>query len=113
MAAFGAVRPGCSAADGMHPISARLARELDGTIDCAERAAIRGTLSRLKRLALPSSGRLIVVNIVGRFLAAYEDGEPELESRVVVGRDGWRTPDLSTTVDAVTLDPTWTVPRPF
>lgn len=105
------VRPGTAAAEDSHPIAARLARELDGPVDCAERAAIAGTLSRLKRLALPSSGRLIVVNIAGRFLAAYGDGEPELESRVVVGRDGWRTPDLSTTVDAVTLNPTWTVPE--
>ncbi len=109
--AAAAVRPDPATAEDVHPIAARLARELDGPVDCAERAAIVGTLSRLKQLALPSSGRLIVVNIAGRFLAAYGDGEPELESRVVVGRDGWRTPDLSTTVDAVTLNPTWTVPE--
>ena len=109
--AAAAVRPDPATAEDVHPIAARLARELDGPGDWAERAAIVGTLSRLKQLALPSSGRLIVVNIAGRFLAAYGDGEPELESRVVVGRDGWRTPDLSTTVDAVTLNPTWTVPE--
>jgi murein L,D-transpeptidase YcbB/YkuD len=111
MAAAATVSPWCASAEDVHPIAARLSRELAAAADCGERAAITGTLSRLNRLALPSSGRSIVVNIAGRFLAAYRDGEPELESRVVVGRDGWRTPDLSTTVGSVTLNPTWTVPE--
>lgn len=42
MAAVAAVRPGRAAAEDMHPIAARLARELDGTVDCAEHAAITG-----------------------------------------------------------------------
>ena len=94
-----------------HPIAERLSRELAVVGDCDSRAAIEGTLTRLGRLPLPSSGRLVVVNVAGRFLAAYRDGEPELESRVVVGRDGWHTPDLATSVASVTLNPTWTVPE--
>ena len=97
--------------DATHPIAARLARELETATDCTSRAAIEGTLARLGRLALPSSGRLLVVNVAGRFLAAYRDGLPEMESRVVVGREGWQTPDLVTSVASVTLNPTWTVPE--
>ncbi|MFC6046503.1 L,D-transpeptidase family protein, partial [Methylobacterium hispanicum] len=97
--------------DSVHPIAARLARELEKVSDCTSRSAIRGTLARLGKLALPSSGRVLVVNVAGRFLAAYRDGDPELESRVVVGREGWHTPDLVTSVASVTLNPTWTVPE--
>lgn len=111
IAAAATVFPGRAFAGDAHPIAARLSRELEIATSCGERASIQGTLARLGRLALPSSGRLVVVNIAGRFLAAYRDGEPELESRVVVGREGWRTPDLATSVEAVTLNPTWTVPE--
>lgn len=110
-AAAAALAPRRAFAGVDHPIASRLSRELEVATGCVERSAIRGTLSRLRRLALPSSGRLVVVNVAGRFLAAYRDGEPELESRVVVGREGWHTPDLATSVEAVFLNPTWTVPE--
>jgi L,D-transpeptidase YcbB len=79
---------------------------------CGRReSALRGTLERLAGMSIPTEGRLILVNIASRSLAAYEDGNPVLESRVVIGKEGWRTPDLSTTVDYVRLNPTWTVPE--
>jgi murein L,D-transpeptidase YcbB/YkuD len=62
-------------------------------------------------MSIPTQGRLILVNVASRTLAAYEDGNPVLESRVVIGKEGWRTPDLSTSVDYVRVNPTWTVPE--
>lgn len=109
--AAGAMSAVPSRAAMSHPIAARLSRELEVVTDCASKAAIEGTLARLGKLPLPSVGNLVVVNVAGRFLAAYRDGEPELESRVVVGREGWQTPDLVTSVASVTLNPTWTVPE--
>ena len=79
---------------------------------CGRReSAVKGTLNRLNEMSIPTEGKLILVNIASRTLAAYEDGNPVLESRVVIGKEGWRTPDLSTTVDYVRLNPTWTVPE--
>lgn len=79
---------------------------------CGRRdAALRGTLARLNEMSIPAEGRLILVNVASRTLAAYEDGNPVLESRVVIGKEGWRTPDLSTSVDYVRVNPTWTVPE--
>lgn len=79
---------------------------------CGRReSALRGTLARLNEMSIPTEGRLILVNVASRSLAAYEDGNPVIVSRVVIGKEGWRTPDLSTTVDYVRLNPTWTVPE--
>lgn len=79
---------------------------------CGRReSALRGTIARLNEMSIPSEGRLILVNVASRSLVAYEDGNPVILSRVVIGKEGWRTPDLSTTVDYVRLNPTWTVPE--
>lgn len=74
-------------------------------------AALAGTLERLRKMSIPLDGKLVLVNIAARTLAAYDNGEPVLESRVVIGREGWKTPDLSTSVDYVRANPTWTVPE--
>lgn len=74
-------------------------------------AALRGTLARLAGAKPPKTGRAIVVDIPSQHLAAYEDGDVALESRVVVGDPSWRTPDLDTSVTFVRFNPTWTVPE--
>lgn len=66
-------------------------------------AALRGI-----GIAVPSRGRLIVVNIASFELVALEDGKPVLRSRVVVGRPSTPTPELSTAIWAVTFNPSWT-----
>jgi murein L,D-transpeptidase YcbB/YkuD len=79
---------------------------------CAPGApAIRATLARMAAARPPLSGRAIVVDIPSQHLAAYEDGKVVLESRVVVGDKGWKTPDLETGIAFVRLNPTWTVPE--
>jgi murein L,D-transpeptidase YcbB/YkuD len=77
----------------------------------AEAAAIKGTLSRIRNLSLPQTGRVIVVNIASGVVTAYEDGTPVIESKAVVGSRATPTPELDNTVTFVRPNPTWTVPQ--
>lgn len=77
----------------------------------AEAAAIRGTLTRIRNLSLPQTGRVIVVNIASGVVTAYEDGNPVIESKAVVGSKATPTPELDNTVTFVRPNPTWTVPQ--
>lgn len=77
----------------------------------ANAAAARGTLERLGGLELPSSGKVLVVNIPSGVVTAYEDGVPVIESRAVVGKPSTPTPELDTHVTFVRPNPTWTVPE--
>ncbi len=79
---------------------------------CGRRAAaIEATLARLARLRPPGLGKTVTVDIPSQQLATYEDGRTVMESRVVIGDEGWRTPDLDTSATYVRLNPTWTVPE--
>lgn len=77
----------------------------------SEIAAINGTLSRIRNLVLPQTGRVIVVNIASGVVTAYEDGEPVIESKAVVGNKATPTPELDNTVTFIRPNPTWTVPQ--
>jgi murein L,D-transpeptidase YcbB/YkuD len=57
----------------------------------------------------PLVGKAILVNIPSYELIAFEDGEPVIRSRVVVGRDvrGDRTPTIDTQTSVVRYRPTW------
>lgn len=102
---------GASAAEGPAPILESL-RSAAATKSCGKHeAALAGTIERLSKMSIPLDGKLVLVNIAARTLAAYDNGEPVMESRVVIGREGWKTPDLSTSVDYVRVNPTWTVPE--
>lgn len=74
-------------------------------------AAARGTLGRIAGLEMPSSGKVLVVNIPSGVVTAYEDGSPVIESRAVVGKPSTPTPELDTRVTFVRPNPTWTVPE--
>jgi L,D-transpeptidase YcbB len=99
------------AAEGPAPIVEALRGAAANKTCGRHEAALSGTLERLGKMSIPLDGRLVLVNIAARTLAAYDNGEPAMESRVVIGREGWKTPDLSTTVDYVRVNPTWTVPE--
>lgn len=79
---------------------------------CGEQAAaIEGTLDRMRAVALPDRGRFLFINTASQTLIAYQDGNPVLQSRVVVGKEGWETPDFQTQATFVEFNPTWTVPQ--
>jgi len=93
-------------------IRGTLASELDGGRACGRRqAALAATLDRIRRLSLPSAGKVLVVNVPSGIVTAYEDGVPVIESRAVVGRESTPTPELDTHVTYVRPNPTWTVPE--
>jgi murein L,D-transpeptidase YcbB/YkuD len=61
---------------------------------------------------IPSSGKVILVNIPSFELIALQDGTPVLRSRVVVGRPVSTTPELQSSIYAVRFNPAWT-PTPL
>jgi murein L,D-transpeptidase YcbB/YkuD len=59
-------------------------------------------------MAIPPTGKFILVNIPSYELVALQDGEPVLRSRVVVGKPATRTPELMASMVAVRFNPDWT-----
>ena len=79
----------------------------------AERAAqIRRALAALDTLALPASGRWVLVNVAEYRVRAFEDGAETLTMRAVVGADadGWRTPRFADEIEYLEVRPYWNVP---
>jgi murein L,D-transpeptidase YcbB/YkuD len=73
-----------------------------------DRSSFQAALDRLGvPLDLPDEGKAIVVNIPAFELVAFEDAEPVLESRVIVGTPHNPTPVLATHTTAVRFRPTW------
>lgn len=58
-------------------------------------------------LSVPQSGKAIVVNVPAFQLIAFEDGNPVLRSRIIVGTRWNRTPIIETYATAVRIRPTW------
>jgi hypothetical protein len=60
-------------------------------------------------LQVPQRGKAILVNIPSFELIAFEDGEPVLRSRVIVGRPaaGDMTPEMDTITSVVRFRPSW------
>lgn len=59
-------------------------------------------------LDIPQHGKFILVNIPSFELIAFQDGNPVLRSRVVVGRPSTETPDLYSNMWALKYNPDWT-----
>lgn len=60
------------------------------------------------KVAVPSRGKFVLVNIPSYELIAFEDGTPVLRSRVVVGQAATRTPELISPMTAIKFNPAWT-----
>src|SRR5215475_2543920 len=59
-------------------------------------------------MAIPSTGKFIVVNIPSYELVALQDGEPVLRSRVIVGKPAMPTPELTASMATIRFNPDWT-----
>ncbi|WP_404378966.1 murein L,D-transpeptidase [Caenispirillum salinarum] len=72
-------------------------------------------IANLERLrwdpAPPVTGKFVEVNVPDYTLTAYDNGEPALSMKVVVGTEKNKTPLFTDYMDDVVLNPTWTVPR--
>lgn len=94
----------------------------DGVLDERSRAALavsvderiaslRLNIQRWKSQALETTGRHIIVNIPGGDLRLFEDRQQVLKLRAIAGRPYRPTPQLSSAISKVVLNPGWSVPR--
>ena len=74
-------------------------------------ATLAGNLEQYRNSDLRFGDRAVIVNVTAAELVVIEDGEVVLRSRTIVGKQGWRTPLMSSTITSIELNPTWTVPR--
>jgi len=110
---FAALQP-THADDALGWVKQTLISEQDSGNVCGRRqGAISSTLSRLQGLSMPTTGKVLIVNIPSGSITAYHDGVSVIESRVVVGgkSEATHTPEMDTHVTFVRPNPTWTVPE--
>lgn len=55
--------------------------------------------------------RFVLVNIAGYRVLLFEDGRVKWRSRVIVGTPLTETPEFRAKIDAVIVNPTWTIPK--
>lgn len=67
-------------------------------------------LRRLYHLPQQRHERHLMVNLADQRLALVEQGETQLDMRVITGRDGQRTPIMSQWLTSLVLNPIWNVP---
>ncbi len=72
--------------------------------------AIDYTLTRNVQ-KIPQEAKAVVVNIAAQQLRAYEAGQLVLTSKVIVGKGQYFTPEFMDTIDSITVNPTWNVPK--
>lgn len=74
------------------------------------RAQLRVNLERLRWIAGDMDDDRLVVDIAGGRLLLYREGMKVWETRTQVGRADRQTPQLTSRIARLTLNPTWTVP---
>jgi L,D-transpeptidase YcbB len=68
------------------------------------------SILRLSDVRLQNFETYILVNIPDAFLHVYSNGTNVIDSRVIVGKLGAKTPMLDGVINNVVFNPTWTVP---
>lgn len=71
---------------------------------------VRINLERLRWLSAQRSDYLVLVNIAGGSVRLYRGEDVIWESRVQTGRPSRPTPALISSIDRITLNPSWTMP---
>ena len=98
-----------------HPEYAALVRALDrlraDPASAARADQVRANLERWRWLPRDLGDRHVRVNTPSFSLAAYENGEPALTMRVVVGEVDWKTPLAQGAISQLVLNPDWRVPH--
>lgn len=81
------------------------------TVPPSERARMLSlNLERLRALRSRLAPDGIVVNIPAFALTVFKGGEPDWNTRVIVGKPSWRTPTFDSAITRVELNPYWNVP---
>jgi len=72
---------------------------------------IKLNMERIRWMPVYSASSLIIVNLTDFSLRLIKNTKTELEMRVIIGKDYSTTPDFTTKVTAIVLNPSWHVPR--
>jgi murein L,D-transpeptidase YcbB/YkuD len=81
-------------------------------VSAAERVAqISVNLERLRASGRDLEPTRVEVNAPAATATLYREGAPHLTMAAVVGKPGHDTPTLTSTIDTVILNPTWTIPQ--
>jgi murein L,D-transpeptidase YcbB/YkuD len=67
-------------------------------------------LQRVSGVSAGLSGKYVFVNIAGQEVEAVENGNIVLRKRVIVGKEDRQTPEYTSRINSVALNPYWTVP---
>ena len=76
----------------------------------ARRDQLKVNLERWRWLAHELEANMLLVDIAGQRLTYFQQNQALWQTRVIVGRPSRPTPLLKSTVNRLTLNPTWTVP---
>ncbi|MEQ1754828.1 MAG: L,D-transpeptidase family protein [Micropepsaceae bacterium] len=101
------------ARNGLRSDGILTAKTLDRlNVSAGERiASISLNLERLRVSLRDMPATRVEVNLPAATLLLYREGEPTLAMNVVVGAPKHETPELSSVIDTVVLNPSWTIPR--
>ncbi len=69
------------------------------------------SMKRWAQLPSTANDQYIQVNVPSYQLNVIKDNHSVLAMRVVVGQRNWQTPELSSTIKTVVVNPAWNVPR--
>ena len=67
-------------------------------------------LKRLSDVAPKLPNRYVFVNIAGQEVEAVENGQVVIRKRVIVGKEDRQTPELTSKINFISLNPYWNVP---
>lgn len=71
---------------------------------------LRLNLDRWRWLPRNLGQRYVLVNVAGFDMDVVDGGKVVMNQNVVVGQQGWETPIFRDTMEAIVINPTWTVP---
>jgi murein L,D-transpeptidase YcbB/YkuD len=72
--------------------------------------AIQVNMQRWATLSKQLGNRFILVNIPDYQLYLFDDGRQVMTMKAIVGKTDWQTPELSSRVTRIVLNPYWNVP---
>ncbi len=108
--------------EGLRRFQSRHGLEPDGTVGRGTLAAmnvpvaarirqLEVNLKRLNEVAPTLGARYVFVNIAGQEVEAVENGEVVIRKRVIVGKEDRQTPEYTSKINYVTINPYWNVPE--
>jgi len=72
---------------------------------------IRLNMERLRWMPVYTASSLVIVNLTDFSLRLIRDRKTSIEMRVIIGKEYSNTPDFTTKVTAIVLNPSWHIPR--